>query len=153
MVAATTLATLRTTFRTTIESTTPRILEAQATTPWRYYERERPPGTDARWFRLEIHPGEHQPDGFMGPNMVDTRAYLFVITDYGGIPFERMLEIAEDDHFQLRDVLNALKAPVTPGLVWVESQGAPTQVLEGDGGRDQARIEHEYLIRYWKARA
>lgn len=153
MVAATTLDTLRTTFRTAIEGMTPRILQARATTPWRFYEKERPPGTDARWFRLEIHPGEYQRDGFMGPNMVDTRAYLMIITDYGGLPFEQMLHVAEDDHFQLRDVLNALKDPITPGLVWVESEGPPSQILEGGGGRDQARIEHEFLIRYWKARA
>jgi hypothetical protein len=147
MATATDLDTIEAAIVAAIEATTPRWQRGSAT-GWKRYRGEKTPGISARWYRLEWDPRGHRPDGFMGPNMVETDAGLTLITDYGGVPGDEARKMIEDDHFQLRDVLNRLKLTV-PGLWWVESEG-----FDGESDdADQIQGTHNYLVRYMKARA
>jgi hypothetical protein len=148
MATATDLDTIEAAIRIAIETMTPRWQRAGAV-GWKFYRKARTVSISARWFRLEWDPRGHRPEGFMGPNMVETDVGLAIVTDYGGVPADEMRKMAEDDHFQLRDVLNRLKNSV-PGLWWVESEGFDG---EADVDVDQAQGTHGFLVRYMKARA
>ena len=145
---ATTLDLIEAAFRAAIEAMTPRTVASQATRPWKFYEGEHLPRSDARWFKFDWDSDGYTPDGFMGPAMVDTQVTLSLAVDYGGIPEHQIKRIAEDDLYQLRDVLNRLKSTLD-GFRWLEA-------IDWDfanADRNQARITHQFLVRYMKARA
>jgi hypothetical protein len=147
MATATDLDTIEDAFRTAIEAMTPRW-QRGAAVDWKFYRRERDASMSLRWFRFEWDPRGHTPGGFMGPNMVQTDAGLDIVTDYGGVPGDEARKMIEDDHFQLRDILNRLKLSV-PGLWWVESEGFAGESDDAD----QIQGTHSFLVRYMKARA
>lgn len=145
---ATTIDLIQDAFRTAIESMVPRYVPGSSVHTWRYYEGEQPVRSDARWFRFEWTTVGYVDGGFMGPAMVDTEVTLQVITDYGGVRADVLKRVVEDDHYQIRDVLNRLKATVD-GFRWLEATS--TDFMNND--RDQARVAHRYMVRYMKARA
>ena len=104
--------------------------------------------SDARWFRFAWHDQGYTPGGWWGPEQVSTDSHLHVVVDYGSIPEQRVRMVATDDRYQIRDVCNRLKSTV-PGLRWFEVQG--WDFVNTD--RNQARIDHRFLVRYMKARA
>lgn len=145
---ATTLDTIETAIRTAIEGMTPRYTDGSSSRPWRFYEGQHPVRSDARWYKFSWDTEGYTPGGFMGPAMVDTTVTMSLVVDYGGVPEHVVKRMAEDDHYQLRDVLNRLKSTVD-GLRWLEA-------IDWDFAnedRNQSRIVHQYEVRYMKARA
>ena len=151
----TTLDALKDAFVAAINAITPRHSWGGSTKPWRFVEElERKPGATARVYTLDFDTEGYTPRGFMGSaaslGAVDTTVTLSVITDYGGLPRHRVKIVAEDDLYQLRDVLSDLK-PTTNGLLKVEG-------IDWDFGArstdpNQAQIIHQFEVRYMKARA
>jgi len=144
---ATTLDILQPVLIAALSGMTPRVVQGQAVRPWRYYEGDLPVRSDARWFRFEWDTVGYVEGGFMGPAQVDTEVTLSIFTDYGGVAQQDVKRLAEDDHYQIRDVLNRLKATVD-GFRWLEAIG--WEFANTD--RNQARIVHQYMVRYMKAR-
>lgn len=146
--AATTLDTIEAAIITAIEGMTPRHTLQQDTAGWKNYAGERHPSADARWFRIEWDTVGYVEGGFMGPSWVDTEVTLTIVVDYGGVPSHLVKLVAEDDHYQLRDVLNRLKATVG-GFRWLEA--VDWDFTNNDP--NQRQIAHQYMVRYMKERA
>ena len=144
----TNLETLEETFVASIRQITPRHQRA-TDDGWKPYLRERPPSIGVRWFRLEWDTIGYTPGGFIGDRLVDTSVTLSVIVDYGSMPEAVAKRVIEDDHYQLRDVLNLLKA-TTEGLIWVE---AIDWEETAESKPDQMQAIHQYLVRYMQRRA
>lgn len=145
---ATTLEILEPVIVAAIQGITPRVVTGQATRAWKVYTGEQPVRADSRWFRLSWDTVGYVRGGFMGPAQVDTEVTLSIFVDYGGVPEHVVKRIAEDDHYQIRDVLNRLK-DTTDGFRWLEAVGWDFANVD----RNQARIVHQYMVRYMKARA
>lgn len=147
----TTLDALQTACVTAINAIVPRYPAKQLA--WKFADGERKPSQGMRWYRLEWDSLGYTRNGFMGSattlGAVDTTVRLSVFVDYGGVTREQVKRLAEDDHYQLRDVLADLK-PTTSGLLAVEGEDWDF-VVRGDGNSTQA--VHTYLVRYMKARA
>lgn len=148
---ATTLTTIEAGFRTAIEAITPRYEYGSAQLRWKYVrDHARKPSTGARWFSMEWDTVGHTPNGFMGPVWVDTTATLSMRVDYGSVPRDVLKRMAEDDYYQLRDVLNAAKEVSIGGLRWVEP-------IDWDFAenvdQNQAQILYQFTIRYMQERA
>lgn len=146
---ATTLDLMQPAIVAAIEAITPRHNVQQRTARWKNYEGAQPPSADSRRFRIEWDTIGYTPNGFIGPAWVDTSVTLTIIVDYGGMPAHVMKRVAEDDHYQLRDVLNRLKSTVD-GLRWCEAED-----WDFTPGSDpnQAQARHQFFVRYMKARA
>ena len=137
-------------FRPVIEALAPREITGRLTHAWKFYEGDEkaPVRSDARWFRFRWDDQGYTEGGMRGPAYVETSTHLAIVTDYGGVPAQRVRSMATDDRYQLRDVLNRLKSTV-PGFRWLEA--IDKEFTNAD--LDQARIAHIYLVRYMKARA
>ena len=145
--AATTLDLVEAAIVTAIIGITPRHTLDQANSGWKHYKGERPPSADSRWFRIEWDTVGYTQGGFMGPRWVDTEVTMSIFVDYGGVPSHLVKLVAEDDHYQLRDVLNRLKASVD-GLRWLEA----TDWDFANSDPNQRQIVHQYMVRYMKER-
>lgn len=145
---ATTLDTIETAIVTAINGITPRMTTGSGSRAWKQYTGDSPVRHDARWYRLSWDTVGYTPGGFMGPAMVDTTCTLSIFVDYGGVPEHVVKKMAEDDHYQIRDVLNDLKSTVD-GFRWLEA--VDWDFVNDD--ENQARIVHQYEVRYMKARA
>lgn len=150
----TTLDDLQTAFVAAIQAITPRTVAQRVGGSWKFVEGERPPSTGLRVFRIDWDTVGYTKGGFMGSaaslGAVDTTVDLTVVVDYGGVPAHVMKRVAEDDLYQLRDVLSDLK-PTTNGLLKVEA-------IDWDFGArstdpNQAQVIHQFEVRYMKARA
>lgn len=140
-------------FTTAIRAITPRMQDGRTTRVWKLCptgDAKQPVRSDSRWFWLEWDNEGYTPGGFMGPAQVDTTSTLSIFVDYGGIPERLVKRLATDDHYQIRDVLNLLKSTVD-GLRWVEA--IDWDFASNNTDRNQARIVHQYEVRYMKARA
>lgn len=150
----TTLDALQTAFVTAIEAIVPRTLSQRTGGTWKFARGDRPPGTNLRVFRIDWDTVGYTQGGFMGSSAslgaVDTTVDLTVIVDYGGIPADIVKRVAEDDLYQLRDVLSDLK-PTTNGLLKVEAVDWEFGARSTDP--NQAQIIHQFEVRYMKARA
>lgn len=147
---ATTLETMTPLLRGLIEGITPRHAHARDTARWKYTEdNARRPTAVARLFSLEWDSDNYTPDGFMGPAWVDTTATLTVRVDYGAIPRHVVKMMAEDDYYQLRDVISNARAVTVPGLMVF-------QCLDWDfapnADQNQAQILYQFEVRYMKER-
>lgn len=144
----TTLETLKDAFVAAIQLITPRKQMQRTVGAWKFVEGDRPPGTNLRVFSIDFDSVGYTRGGFIGAAAFDTTTTLSVITDYGGVPRQHVKLFAEDDWYQLRDVLSDLK-PTTNGLIKVE-------VIDWDFTNDdknQAQIAYQFEVRYMKARA
>lgn len=146
---ATTVDALQTALVGLIQAITPRHEVQRDTARWRFVEGPREPGTSGRVFRLDWDTIGHTIDGFIGPAWVDTSVTLTIIVDYGGFPAHVQKRVAEDDVYQLRDILNRAKSSV-PGLRWLAFED-----WDFSPGSDpnQAQARMQFLVRYMKARA
>jgi hypothetical protein len=147
----TTTRALKDAFRTAISAIAPRT-ELQRDGAWKFVEGERTPGTNLRVYSLDFDTVGYTKGGFMGAahplGAVDTTVTLTVFADYGGVPRHEVKHLAEDDFYQLRDVLSDLK-PTTNGLLKVET-------IDWDftnTDQNQAQIAYQFEVRYMKARA
>lgn len=155
MPGATTLAVLKAAFIETLETMEPRTERQRGVGAWKHVPGERPPGTNLRTFRIEWDTVGFTPGGFFGRqgatgtrSWVDTTVMLTIFVDYGGLDSEVVKEVAEDDHYQVRDVLNRLKSTVN-GLRWLEAED--WDFTNNDPHQRQAA--HQYRVRYMKERA
>lgn len=150
----TTLDALQVAFVTAIAAIIPRTQMQRTGGGWKFVEGERVPGTNLRVFRLDWDTVGYTKGGFMGSaqplGAVDTTVTLSVFVDYGGIPRHIVKRIAEDDLYQLRDVLSDLK-PTTNGLLKVEA--IDWDFAPGVTDQNQAQAIHQFQVRYMKARA
>jgi hypothetical protein len=144
----TTLDELEDVFRVAVEGVAPRY-QAHQESRWQHHARPHAPGTACRVFRFEWDPEGYTERGVFTRTLFDATAILSIFVDYGGVPFEVVKKMAEDDHYQLRDVFNDLKA-TTDGLRRVEAVDWDFAV-SNDG--DQAQIIHQYTVGYLRARA
>lgn len=76
---------------------------------------------------------------------------LSLIADYGGIPTQERDALAQDDHEQLADVLDALRL-TTPGLRRVRAAGWGEEYTDNPEST-QTQIVHQFLVTYLQARA
>lgn len=148
---ATTLDTIESGFRAAIESITPRYSHGATALRWKHVrDHARKPSTGARWFSIEWGSVGYTPRGFVGPEWVDTTATMSLRVDYGSVPRDVLTRMAEDDVYQLRDVLNAAKEVAIGGLRWIE----PVRWdLEDGADPNQAQVIYQFTVRYMKERA
>jgi hypothetical protein len=151
---ATTLDLVLAAFETAISAMPARLLANRTSHAWKRYLNDQPVRSDARWYRFEWEPVSTTPKDFMGPAQSQTNGILSIVVDYGGVPWPTVEIFAEDDHYQIRDVLNRLKSTV-PGLRWIDTiQGKPWDYdTRVPVDKNQARIVHRYTVRYMKGRA
>lgn len=153
---ATTIDTVAAAFVTAIAAVTPRMQEGRTVRTWKNYEGDRPPSADARWFRLDWDTEGHTPGGWFGrtgsssTSWVETEYTLTIWVDYGGLPRHRSKVLADDDLYQLRDILNRLKSTVD-GLRWVEAIDWAYSPASTDP--NQAQVLLQYRVQIMKARA
>ncbi len=147
---ATTTNLIETALVALIKGITPRHVVNRATAPWRDYEGDRAPSTVGRFFNLDWTTIGHTENGFIGPAWVDTSVTLTITVDYGGFPAHVQKHVAEDDVYQLRDILNRAKSTVD-GLRWLAFESWDYTPASTDRNQAQARIQ--FLVRYMKARA
>lgn len=145
---ATDLTTLDAVMTAAIAAIVPRATRSGSAALWKPYQQDRKGSASARWFRTEWTNNGYTPNGFFGATMVDTTTTLVIVADYGGLPEYEAEKVAHDDHFQLRDVLNALKS-TTAGLLTIEAVGWIFASQENE----QPQIEHTFSVRYMQARA
>lgn len=145
--STTTLDQVEDAIRTAIRGITPRLQPGRDTDRWVPYERASASAAKTRMFRLDWELAAWTPGGLFGLGASDTGCTLHVVTDYT-IPEQRMAEVVEDDHWQLRDVLSDLGG--TAGIIQIESAGAPS-VLDEEN-KDHFQADHAFRVRYLKAR-
>lgn len=146
------LDTLTTSITTAIRNITPRH-QRQGEQKWIPYERKAPPAYTRR-FRLDWETDEHTEGGIFTQSAVDTTVTLHVYTDYN-MRHQEMDKVIEDDHWQLRDVLNTLKG-TSSGIIFIESAGVGNVSENEDAptdGADLLQVDHNFVVRYLKARA
>jgi hypothetical protein len=147
----TTLDALQLAFVAAISAIVPRYPSKQDR--WKFADGDRKPSAGMRWYRLEWDSRGYTRGGFMGSaaNLggVDTSVQLSVFVDYGGISREVAKRLAEDDNYQLRDVLSDLK-PTTAGLLYLEAEDWD---FVGAADNNSPQVVHTFAVRYMKARA
>lgn len=74
-----------------------------------------------------------------------------VVTDYS-IPFQDAYPIIAQDNADLRDALSDLKKTSSNGIWWVQGEEF-TDPPEPEEGGDHYQVEHEFTIRYQRARS
>jgi hypothetical protein len=154
MPGPTTTTLLEAAFVPVLEAMQPRTEMQREGGAWKHVEGERPAGTNLRCFRFEWDPLGFTPGGFMGRqgaagprSWVDTSVTLTIFVDYGGIAAHLVKHVVEDDFYQVRDVLNRLKATVD-GFRWLETDD--WDFVNTDPNQRQAALQ--YLVRYMKER-
>ncbi len=149
---ATTEDTVEEAIRAILVATPPRYPVGQSRVWKQHVEELSTVRDDARWFRFSWDHHGHTPGGFMGPAQVETSFTLSIFVDYGGVPEQVVKKMAGDDHDQLRDVFNRLKSTVD-GLRWIASVGGDNPWDFANSDRNNARIVHQFTVRFMKARA
>ena len=144
-----TLTDLDALFKTAITGITPRFQRGSGVHLWKVHERNAQSSQNNRRFNINwVTVGRTPPPAIYRQDDVDTTVECHIITDYN-YPQQISDEIVEDDFYQLRDILNALKGS-TNGLIFVENEAA--EEIE-TGNADQFQIDHFLMVRYLKARA
>ena len=113
-VTTTTISDIQAAFVTALEGLTPRHTRDQLQN-WKYRQPRITPGMGTRWFHFEWDNDGITDGGFFYNGGASIDAQCSIVTDYN-LPDHELDAIAMDDHWQVRDVLDALRINDAPGM-------------------------------------